>query len=307
MTEPEQPIEPVQAKTRATIKAKSVDPIELELINNDPPKEFRIWAYGLVRTTKGDSVLTKENAKSIIDFWQDKGTLLHFDYEHGTFSDAAEAGQPIPAAGWYKLEARDDGLWAVDIEWTETAYRMIKSREYRYYSPAYDVDTETNQIVGYHNGAITNYPATKNIQVLMKAKAELEATTAKQQLEIARLKREAFTKDVTASVKTLLDAGVPPAVMRLVQPILEADDTATLIKANAKETVKPGELVKAALLEMSKLGAVPRGEITDRQGEIPSITLEDAILEQQKGKPNMRYKDAIIAARAAYPHLKAGN
>lgn len=306
----DEPIEPTLMTTKTKIVANDESSlIELQISANEPPNEFRIWGYGLVRTTKGDSVLTRANAEKIVKDWQDKATLLHFDYEHGTFSDAALAGQPVPASGWYKLEARDDGLWAVDIEWTEKAKEMIRTKEYRYYSPAYLVDNTTNEIVAYENGALTNLPATKGIQVLMKAKSELEQVVTAKNLEITKLKHEKFQIEVTANIKTLIDAGVPPAVLRMVRPILEADDTATLVKTSAKDSSKPGRLVLAALLEMIKVGAIPQGEITrgkpDQSLADLEITLSNAVDLIKKENSSLRDADAIIAARKRYPHLVA--
>lgn len=303
-SDPEQPKEPVQAKSRAVVKAS--EPVA---IGDEPPTEIKIWSYGLVQTTKGDSVLTRENANAIVQDWATRGVDLHFDYEHGTFSDSAAAGNPAPAAGWFKLEAREDGLYAVGIKWTAKAAELIREKAYRYFSPAYEVDIVTSQIVAVANVALTNLPATKNIDALVKAKTELEATAAKQQTEILQLRREAHKTKVAASIKLLEEAGIPPAVISRGKPLLEQFDapTLTLARNGKTEQITAAEILQSTLLEMAKIGVIPKGEITSSQGEKPTITLENAILEQQKNKPSMRYKDAIIAARAAYPHLRAAN
>lgn len=304
---------PEMTKAKSTrVRAKSAD--VTELAGDEPPKEFRIWAYGLIRTTKGDAVLTRENADVIVKDWADRGTDLHFDYEHGTFSDSAAAGNPAPAAGWFKLEARDDGLYAVGIKWTDKAAQLIRDKEYRYTSPAYAVDTSTNQIVGFENMAITNLPATKGIEALVKAKTELEATTAKQKLEIDQLRREAHKTRVQASIKELEQAGVPTAVITRARPLLELVDapTLTLTRNGKTEQTTAANVLHGVLLEMAKLGSVPMDERTKQTLDTSHMTQDDAVkiirarLEKE-GKTNVRTTDVLLMARKEYPHLKGVN
>lgn len=132
--------------------------------SKEPPKEFLMWEFGEIETTKGTFTLTKENAAEIVRKVQERGLELAFDYEHATFNPTDNG--PVPAAGWHTLELRNDGLWLSGIEWTETAADMIKKRELRYYSPAFEVN-DANEIVGYLNCALTNFPATKNLKPLV--------------------------------------------------------------------------------------------------------------------------------------------
>ncbi len=66
-------------------------------------------------------------------------TDLAIDYEHQSVH-AKTNGQPAPAAGWIsQLEARPDGVWG-RTSWTERAKGHLAAREYRYLSPAFQVD-----------------------------------------------------------------------------------------------------------------------------------------------------------------------
>lgn len=86
------------------------------------------------------------------------GVEVVVDYEHQTLS-----GVKAPAAGWIKaVEPREDGLWA-QIGWTEEARRMIRAKEYQYYSPVLNFagrDTHTGEPIGaaLHSVALTNTP-----------------------------------------------------------------------------------------------------------------------------------------------------
>jgi hypothetical protein len=160
------------------------------------------------------------------------------------------------------------------------------------------------------NVALTNLPATKNISALVTAREkQLEQTVQAKDTEIARLKREAFEGRIAANMKALQDAGVPPAVMQRVHPILNADDVAAPVKLSSGHTSTPGALVVQTLLEMARLGTVPLGEHTTRNTDVLTLTQDQAIelvkaKLDKEGKKNTRYKDLALMARAEYPHLK---
>ncbi|WP_300335630.1 phage protease [Accumulibacter sp.] len=84
----------------------------------------------------------------------------YIDYEHATLH-AKRSGQQAPAAGWYAvLEWRPgDGLWAVGIDWTDTARRQIAAREYRYISPLISYDPESGRVLRLLGASLTNDPA----------------------------------------------------------------------------------------------------------------------------------------------------
>jgi phage I-like protein len=91
------------------------------------------------------------------------GIKLVIDYEHQSLNSGFN-GQPAPAAGWIgKLELRENGVWATDIEWTEAAKQMIEAKSYRYISPVIvfdDHDPHTDSWIGcsLHSIALTNTP-----------------------------------------------------------------------------------------------------------------------------------------------------
>ncbi|AZF88289.1 hypothetical protein [Meiothermus phage MMP7] len=106
----------------------------------------------------------REAAASVIERWREYGNRLSIDYEHQALEPVTNG--PVPAAGWFDLELREDGLWAINVEWTERAQALLAGREYRYFSPAFYTD-EKGRIVELINLALTNIPATKRMQPLV--------------------------------------------------------------------------------------------------------------------------------------------
>lgn len=128
------------------------------------PTAFRLFVLGKNVTSKGTFVLDKAGLTSVMAAYVDHGIDMSFDYEH----QALGAPGKSPAAAWFKPEARDDGLWAVDVRWTPPATEMLRNKEYRFFSPAFATDKQ-NRITRLINVALTNLPATKNQEALVAA------------------------------------------------------------------------------------------------------------------------------------------
>jgi phage I-like protein len=130
-----------------------------------PPSEFRLLPLGDYPTQQGTFNVDVDALERIIQEFKTRGNDLSIDYEHQSM-DEARSG-PVPAAGWIGgLEIRDDGLWAVNVNWTDTAQAHLEAREYRYYSPTFYVDGEDN-IMAIDSPALTNRPASHKLQPLI--------------------------------------------------------------------------------------------------------------------------------------------
>jgi phage I-like protein len=114
-----------------------------------------------------------------------KGKFL-FDYDHQTLR-AEKNGQPAPAAGWGgRLEWRSgDGLYAVDMDWTQAALSAIAAKEYRYISPVFLYDKKTGAVTSVKMAALTNYPALDDLTDLAAAAAEIYSTSTSTPQETA--------------------------------------------------------------------------------------------------------------------------
>lgn len=136
-------------------------------VGNSPPSEIRMFAYGETETSRGPFVLTPERAQQIVQDWQAQGNDLSADYEHGMLNAIAGTGDPVPSSAAFRLESREDGLWAVDIRWTQKAAAHIEAGEYRHFSPLFEFNPDTREILKFVNFALTNVPAIKNQPALM--------------------------------------------------------------------------------------------------------------------------------------------
>lgn len=135
-------------------------------LDGQAPETVRLFRFGLNETTKGTFLFDVKSAESVMQADRDYGNERSADYEHQALYDP-----PIeaPASAWYRLELREDGLYAVDLQWTDRARRMIEAREYRYISPAFMFNPEDGRIMEFINFALTNLPATKSMEALLKA------------------------------------------------------------------------------------------------------------------------------------------
>ena len=131
------------------------------------PSEFRIFPIGKFKSEKGTFVLTRAAAQKIVRDWATKNTQPFIDYEHQVTS-----GGVAPAAGWFHLALRADGLYATGIKWTARATEYLKAGEYRFFSPLFGVDNaDKTAVVSLANVALTNFPAMHSITPLVAAKA----------------------------------------------------------------------------------------------------------------------------------------
>jgi len=131
------------------------------------PDWLRVLPLGKVELRDGRPGFEADAAdlEALVRKFRADGVDLVVDYEHQTLG-----GEKAPAAGWIKeLEVRVDGLYA-RIEWTQTARQHIEAGEYRYYSPALRVNSETRKVEALLHMGLVNDPAIKNLAPLLAAK-----------------------------------------------------------------------------------------------------------------------------------------
>ena len=131
------------------------------------PKEFRLLPLGRFKSADGSGrpvgipdgwLLDYNGARQLAALSVGRVSKRVIDFDHQTLR-AADNGKPAPAAGWFsRLEARDDGLWAIDVEWTAQAAAMIDAKQYRYISPVFPYDKRTGAVLGIAHAALTNDP-----------------------------------------------------------------------------------------------------------------------------------------------------
>ena len=141
------------------------------------PTAFRIWKAGLNKTDKGDVVFSEHSAELLMAEQAMRGNLYAIDVDHLSLSEKAPP-ESRKAAGWNRLAVRlsNEGpeLWTTDCEWVDFARVGLEKDppEWRYFSPAFDVSTSTNEVISYLNTALTNNPATWSVTALASRGAE---------------------------------------------------------------------------------------------------------------------------------------
>lgn len=127
--------------------------------------EIQLFPAGEFRASDGRPkdaphwLINAELAAAIIADFEARQNKTVIDYEHQTLL-TTNNGQPAPAAAWFsKLEWRESGLYAIDVEWTQRATDMIEGGEYKYISPVFTYDKKTGAITSVLNAALTNNPA----------------------------------------------------------------------------------------------------------------------------------------------------
>lgn len=112
---------------------------------------------------KVKTMLDADAAKSVIGNFHSLGRDIIFDFEHqsegGEFARPAGDGL-VPAAGWiHGFEyVPGQGLYA-NVKWNDEASELLKKRAYRYFSPVWIQDKNTNRVTEVVSVALTNNPA----------------------------------------------------------------------------------------------------------------------------------------------------
>ncbi len=186
------------------------------------------------------------------------GAAFLFDYDHQTLR-AAENGIEAPAAGWataFEWRA-GQGLYAIDVRWTEAAKARIDAQEYRYVSPVLTYDAAGN-VTGVLMAAITNYPGLLGMQPLAAAlqavfdrhNSTQEPTPMNELLKklLARLGLDANADEAAAlsALDKLIEAQKAPATVQIPAALayelgVKTDDVPAAVAALSARVRKAAE------------------------------------------------------------------
>lgn len=140
------------------------------------PTEFRIFVMGENQTKDGMVFVYNElSAQSVIELWKKNQTRLSIDFEHSSTEAAADGAIAVtgaPAQGWFDLEARPDGLYAINVEWLEPAATYIRDKKYLFYSPVFShMKDPPYVVVEMVSIGLTNLPRINGLTPLAQCKA----------------------------------------------------------------------------------------------------------------------------------------
>ncbi|GHT92610.1 hypothetical protein AGMMS49545_10440 [Betaproteobacteria bacterium] len=185
-----------------TKKTESIGIMSAEIAGADG--EFQLFPDGEFKAKDGRPndapayVMDETIAKLIIEAFNKLKTPLVVDYEHQTLS-AKDNGKPAPAAGWINgLEWRPGkGLYATNVEWTESARDAIKANEYRYISPVFSYRLPAGDISKLHHAALTNNPAIDGMEAVTALSLQLQAGKIQPgEIDACEEKRAALTLEI---------------------------------------------------------------------------------------------------------------
>jgi len=99
------------------------------------------------------------NTESIMAHASQYPAQLAGDYFHASLK-AETTGSKAPASGWIDpstLVLESNGIWA-DVQWTHDAGEAIANKEYKYLSPVFAVNSQTQTILVLKGFGLTHYP-----------------------------------------------------------------------------------------------------------------------------------------------------
>lgn len=223
-------------------------------ISVTPSKEIQLFPAGEFRATDGRPkdaphwFINAELAASVIADFAGRENRTVVDYEHQTLL-ASQNGQPAPASGWFgQLEWRADGLFAIDVEWTERASSMIESGEYKYISPVFTYDLKTGAVKSLINAALTNHPALDG----------MDAVAASQFTQlIDQSQQESLSMELLEQIRWMLNLAVTATQEEVVAELQKAIDQikATQPTAAASADFNIVSLIKSQADQIAALSA----------------------------------------------------
>ncbi len=216
----------LRALTACCVAGKAVELLKAsDAKEKKVPTEFRIFGYGKIKTSKGTYTFDEEAAKLVMAAYEDQGNELCFDYEH-SMSPEQPPGKK-PAAGWFNLELKEDGLYATNVRFTDDAKAMLEKGEYRYFSPMMQFGKdEPHRICALWNLALTNMPATKSMQPLVAA-----SMTARDHRTLATVALGALA---FAQIRDALQEAVRRVIPDAYCFVCDVYDDAVIVDANGK-------------------------------------------------------------------------
>lgn len=144
------------------------------------PKPFRLFAVGDNHLTRNGNPfvlkLSAEDIRKIAGYQHSKGEKIPIDSRHALFLAAEKAGlseldaaRSVPggvaALGYAALEAREDGLYAKDVELLPLAEELFRNGCLRYFSPVIR-GLDGKSPLRITSIAMDNVPALNNLDVL---------------------------------------------------------------------------------------------------------------------------------------------
>lgn len=201
-----------------------------------PPAEWiLLLPAGDTVTLRDGRAFRSAGPEAVVAEWRRQKLDLPIDLNHAEAWRAPFGGES-PAYGWVTaMEVRGGEVWG-RAEWTDEGRELLKSRKYRYYSPAFDLretSTAGREIWAISSVALVNRPAMPDARALARDNGNQEESMK----EIAKalgLPESATEAEIVARIGAR-GAGTAAAQNQPVNMVPKADYDAVLQRADAAE------------------------------------------------------------------------
>ncbi|CAM5398128.1 hypothetical protein AFEL58S_01992 [Afipia felis] len=120
------------------------------------PSQLKLLDAGTCRGRDGRTWLNDDPAAVVASFTAG-GLDVPIDIEHATELKGPK-GEAAPAQGWIKKLTATNGEIVADVEWTDHGAELIRSKAYRYISPAFLFRKDNGRVVRLLSVGLTNKP-----------------------------------------------------------------------------------------------------------------------------------------------------
>jgi phage I-like protein len=242
---------------------------------------IQLFPAGKFRATDGRPsecahwLLNAELAQQVIAHLSSRKNKIVIDYEHQTLL-TEQNGKPAPAAGWWlgsDTVWTESGMFAQNVEWTESAKKMIAQGEYRYISPVFAYDKNTGAVLQVLNAALTNNPALDGMNHVALAAA-------------SRLIVQASTENPTEKKMNEELLKLLRKMLGLADDASEADVLAALQQAaSAMPKEKDGDANSASLSKLLEMFTTQAALVASQGTEITALKTA-AVAAASKNTPD---------------------
>lgn len=277
-------------KTQIAISALSIE------LNGTVPSEIQLLPDGLFKAKDGRPanldgwLLNADIAQAVIQSANSQADAFVIDYDHLSLY-SKQNGVPAKAAGWFKnLQYREGlGLFATQVEWTDSAALAIQNKEYRYISPVLTYDTKTGAVQKILMCALVNVPALDGMKDLTALANDF-------------FKTEALNMDLDELLERLRYLFNLPTLATVEDVKAELEKLKTLMDAQPTETAAASSIFtllesktmpenKTETVDLSQY--VPIANMKPLQEQITALSLENKQLTEQI---NAKERNEIIGA-----------
>lgn len=270
----------------------------------EPPDAFIIFRPGVNTTLKGDFLFDAAASKELMAAYVKHGTRIMIDWDHLSVNPKAPK-EDRAASGWCDLELRSDGsLWACNVKWTAKGAQAIRDGEWIYTSPYFATDGK-NRPVFLMNIALTNIPATDNLDALIAASVAASTTENTMLEKIAAalgLPPEATEDDILAAISAMCEKASVPAEAA---PAVEA--AAQLCALTGKATPRAALAMVSGLLENKASTAALSARVAELEGTVRQRDFDSVVKEgEQSGRLHPGNKARVLGKANGDPVALSG-